>query len=201
MRGRIRLTQETDYPWDGRVKITVRAAPAEAVSLFLRVPGWTKGATLKVNGQAEKQDLEPDRYAEVRRRWKADDVVELDLPMRVQLLEAHPLVEEVRNHVAVKRGPVVYCLESPDLPKGVTVSTVAVPRSAAFKPRHDAKLLGGVTVLEGKAEAVVEPAWDGRLYRELQPGEAKMIDVRLIPYYAWGNRGRSEMTVWLPLGR
>jgi DUF1680 family protein len=200
-KGRIKLTQETDYPWDGRVKITVHAAPAEAASLFLRVPGWTKGATLKVNGQAEKQDLEPGRYAEVRRRWKPDDVVELDLPIRVQLLEAHPLVEEVRNHVAVKRGPVVYCLESPDLPKGAKVSTVAVPRSAAFKPRHDAKLLGGVTVLEGKAEAVVEPAWDGQLYRELQPGEAKTIDVKLIPYYAWGNRGRSEMTVWLLRGR
>jgi DUF1680 family protein len=199
--GRLKLTQETEYPWDGRVKITVDAAPVEAVSLFLRVPGWTKGATLKVNGQPEKQDLEPGRYAEVRRRWKPGDVVELDLPMRVQLLEAHPLVEEVRNHVAVKRGPIVYCLESSDLPKGVTVSTVAVPRSAAFEPRHDAKLLGGVTVLEGKAEAVVEPTWDGQLYRELQPAAAKTLDVKLIPYYAWGNRGRSEMTVWLPLGR
>lgn len=200
-KGRVRLTQETEYPWDGRVKIAIQAAPPEPFSLFLRVPGWAKGATLRVNGRWDRRTFEAGRYAEVRRTWKPGDVLEWDLPMRTQMLQAHPLVEEVRNHVAVKRGPMVYCLESPDLPKGVPVAAVVIPRAAEFKPRFDAKLLGGVTVLEGKAEAILEPAWNDELYRDLPPVATKAVEVKLIPYCAWGNRGKSEMTVWLPLGR
>jgi DUF1680 family protein len=198
---RLKLTQQTDYPWDGRVKITVNAAPAGACSIRLRIPGWAKGATLAVNGQAVKAPLAPASYAEVRRAWSAGDVLELNLPMPPRLLQAHPLVEEARNQVAVQRGPIVYCLESTDLPKGVRVQDVVIPRRVRLKPRFDARLLGGVTVLEGKAEAVVEAPWTRELYRELTPTAAKPIDLKLVPYFAWSNRGRSEMSVWLPLGR
>jgi DUF1680 family protein len=198
---RVELAQETDYPWGGRVRITVRAAPARALSLRLRVPGWAGGATLSVNGTPEQRPPEPGRYVEVKRIWAAGDVVELDLPLRPRLLQAHPLVEEARNQVAVQRGPVVYCLESPDLEKGVAVSDVVIPCGVDLKSRHDPALLGGVTVLEGKAEAVVERAWSGELYRELAPSTPRDVPVRLIPYYAWGNRGPSEMTVWMPLRR
>jgi DUF1680 family protein len=183
------------------VRITIQTAPADPFALFLRIPGWAKVTTVRVNGKPEPKTVRPGRYLEVHRRWQAGDVVELDLPMPAQLLQAHPLVEEARNHVAVKRGPVVYCLESPDLPRGVTVPTVAVPASAEFKPRFDRALLGGVTVLEGGAQAVVEPEWTKELYREFRPTPPRPIRLTLIPYYAWGNRGRSEMTVWLPIGR
>jgi DUF1680 family protein len=185
------------------VKLTIRAAPADAFALFLRIPGWANGAALHVNGKPTPaaRAIGPGRYVEVSRRWKAGDVVELNLPLRARLLQAHPLVEEARNHVAVQRGPVVYCLESPDLPRGVTVPTVAVPRSAEFTPRFDRALLGGVTVLEGGGEAVLEPAWTRELYREYRPAAPRPVRLKLIPYYAWGNRGRSEMSVWLPLGR
>jgi DUF1680 family protein len=199
--GRVQLTQRTDYACDGRVTITLDAASGEPFALRLRVPGWASGATLRVNGGAGRDASRPDRYVEVRRSWKAGDVVELTLPMRAVLLQAHPLVEEARNHVAVKRGPVVYCLESIDLPKGVAVLDVSVPRTAAFRPRFDRDLLGGVTVLEGEGRAAVEPAWGNELYRELPPGASRAVALKLIPYYARGNRGRSEMTVWLPLGR
>jgi DUF1680 family protein len=199
--GRVKLTQKTDYPWDGRVKIAIQTAPADPFALILRIPGWAKGTTVQVNNRPEPNAIRPGSYVEVKRLWKAGDIVELNLPLRAQLLQAHPLVEEARNHVAVKRGPVVYCLESPDLPKGVTVSTVTVPSSAEFTPRFDGKLLGGVTVLEGNAQAVVEPEWQKELYREFRPVAPRPIKLKLIPYYAWGNRGRSEMTVWLPLGR
>src|SRR5262249_15470401 len=200
-KGRLKLTQKTEYPWDGKVTLTIDRAPEEEFSLFLRVPGWSKGATLRVNGRAEEEAPRSGTYAEVRRKWKAGDVVELDLPMPAVLLQAHPLVEEARNHVAVKRGPIVYCLESADLPTKVTVLTVAIPPAATFTPRFDRKLLGGVMVLEGKAQHNAEPAWGDELYREYRPAQSKAIDVKLIPYYAWGNRGPSEMTVWLPLGR
>jgi DUF1680 family protein len=95
----------------------------------------------------------------------------------------------------------VYCLESTDLAKGIRVSDVVIPRAIVLTPRFDAKLLGGVIVLEGRAEAWPEADWSKQLYRELSPGTPTKFGLRLIPYYAWGNRGRSEMTVWMPLGR
>lgn len=196
---RVRLTQETDYPWDGRVRLTMESAPAGESSLFLRVPGWANGATLAVNGKPAAAT--PGRYAEVRRAWADGDRVELTLPMTPRLVEAHPLVEEARNQVAVARGPLVYCLESNDLPKGVGVQTVALPRDVKLTPRFDRDLLGGVVVLEGKAEAATGAAWGDELYREFKPVTPRTIDVKLIPYYAWGNRGKSEMTVWMPLGQ
>jgi hypothetical protein len=115
------------------------------------------------------------------------------------LIQAHPLVEEARNQVAVQRGPIVYCLESCDLEQGIGVLDVVIPRGIALRPRHGRTLLGGVTVLEGKAEAVAERPWSGKLYRELDSTAPRSLSLRLIPYYAWGNRGPSEMTVWIPL--
>jgi uncharacterized protein len=196
---RIKLKQETNYPWDGRVKLTIEAAPTDEVSLFVRVPGWADGVTLRVNDKPT--DAPAGRYAEIRRVWKAGDVVELALPLKPRLLEAHPLVEEARNQVAVMRGPLVYCLESPDLPKAVSAQTVTIPRDVKIAPRFDKELLGGVAVLEGKAELAPERPWAGELYRELKPAEPKSVELKLIPYFAWANRGKSEMTVWMPLGR
>jgi DUF1680 family protein len=197
---RLRLAQKTDYPWDGRVTITIEAAPATACSLRLRIPGWADGAALNVNGKATERPPEPGTYADVHRVWSPGDVVELVLPMRPRLLQAHPLVEEARNQAAVQRGPIVYCLESCDLPDGVRVPDVVLPRGIALEPRFDPTLLGGVTVLEGRALARIEKGWSKELYREISHVPARPIDLRLIPYYAWGNRGHSEMTVWMPLG-
>jgi uncharacterized protein len=195
----VKLKQETEYPWDGRVKITIEAAPADEVSLFVRVPGWAAGAALRVNDKPA--EVAPGRYAEIRRVWKAGDVVELALPLKPRLLESHPLVEETRNQVAVMRGPLVYCLESPDLPHGASVPDVTLPRDAKFAPRFEKELLGGVAVLEGKAELAPVRPWNGELYREVKPAESKPVELKLVPYFAWGNRGKSEMTVWMPLGR
>jgi DUF1680 family protein len=196
---RIKLKQETDYPWDGRVKVTVESAPPGETSVFLRVPGRAEGATLTVNGKPVAATA--GRYAEVRRTWAGGDVVELTLPMKPRLVEAHPLVEEARNQVAVMRGPLVYCVESTDLPKGVGVQTVALPRGVKLTPRFDHGLLGGVAILDGTAEVAAGAAWGGELYREFKPSTPRPVGLRLIPYYAWANRGKSEMTVWMPLGR
>jgi DUF1680 family protein len=196
---RVKLKQETDYPWDGRVKLTIESAPSSDLSLFLRIPGWADGTTLAVNGKAV--NVTAGRYAEVRRAWEAGDAVELTLPVKPRLVEAHPLVEEARNQAAVMYGPLVYCLESTDLPKGVGLQAVALPRGVKLTPRFDRGLLGGVTVLEGKAEAAADRPWGDELYRELKPSAPRSVDLKLIPYYAWANRGKSEMTVWMPLGR
>lgn len=115
-------------------------------------------------------------------------------------MEAHPLVEENRNEVAVKRGPIVYCLESVDLPSGVSLSEVRIPANMDWEIRYDDRLLQGVSVLQGTLQARKTASdWSGRLYRPWTRGEAIPVETRLIPYYALANRGRGEMSVWLPL--
>ncbi len=195
----IQLSQQTDYPWDGTIRITVDAAPTTEFSLFLRIPAWAHGARAAVNGKPVGKDLQTGQYFETRRLWSAGDRIELVLPMAVQLLEAHPLVEETRNQAAVRRGPIVYCLESVDLPDGVEIADVTISPDMHFETQHIASLLGGVTVLEANARAVESRDWNDALYRPIAPRALKTIGIRMIPYYAWGNRGDSEMTIWAPL--
>jgi len=176
-----------------------QCAPAHEVALRLRVPGWADGATIRLNGQPAQAQVEPGSYAVLRRRWQTGDVIELNLPLPVRLLEAHPRVEELRNQVAVMRGPRVYCLESPDLPAQVRVAEVGLAREAKLTPRQDEKRWGGVTVLEGEARVARQGDWSGRLCRELSSAPPAPCRIVLIPYYAWANRDVSEMTVWMPL--
>ena len=196
---RIRLEQQTDYPWSGDVRLKVVECDSKPLVLKLRVPGWARAATLKVDGTPADTVLKPGSYVTLERRWSAGTTIELSLAMPAQLVESHPLVEETTNQVAVKRGPIVYCLESPDLPDGVSLSSVHVQPDAQWKPRFDADLLEGVTALEGTIASTHPGDWKGKLYREFQPRTATPVDVMLIPYFAWANRGPSEMAVWLPL--
>ncbi|MCA9129074.1 MAG: glycoside hydrolase family 127 protein [Planctomycetales bacterium] len=195
----VRLEQRTDYPWDGRVRITIAECPAEPMELRLRIPGWARSATLEVDGKPVDVKLHPGTYANLQRIWKSGTVVELNLPMSVQLIESHPLVEETRNHLAIKRGPVVYCLESIDLPEGTSLADVRISADVNLQPRFDADLLQGVSLLEGKFASIRNGDWQNRLYREFKRDDANPIPVTLIPYYTWSNRGIAEMSVWLPL--
>ena len=117
--------------------------------------------------------------------------------MEPRLVMAHPLVEECRTQVAVMRGPMLYCLESHDLPTGVPTHEILLPRDVTLTARHDPDLLGGVTVLEGEARRLPQGEWTGTLYRPVTNTSPGPIPIRLIPYYAWANRGVGEMTVWL----
>ena len=117
----------------------------------------------------------------------------------MRLMEANPLVEETLNQIAVQRGPVVYCLESPDLPNGVKISNVLIPADLKLTARYDQRLLNGVVVLEGNVLTRTEASWQGKLYRDFQAVEPKPVAVKFIPYAVWQNRGPSEMSVWLPL--
>jgi hypothetical protein len=193
----LKLKQETEYPWDGRIRLTVQAAPSAEIALRLRIPEWSGKSSLLVNGRTISPPV-PGQYAEIRRRWKPGDSVELTLDLTPRLMQANPLLETSRNQVAVVRGPIVYCLESPDLPAGVRVSEVSLSRHVLLKPRFDSSLLGGVAVLEGSALRYPEATWNS-LYAVLRPAKPDSISIRLIPYFAWANRGVSHMTVWIPL--
>jgi len=195
----VRLVQNTDYPWDGRVAFTFEKTPDRELALVLRIPGGAPRAAVRINGQPAAAECRPCSYLPLKRRWSAGDRVELDLPMQVTPIESHPLVEETRNHVAIQRGPIVYCLESPDLPPGVDIHQVRLPRDARWTVRHQRELLGGVTVLETDAIVIPGRGLSGALYREAAVGQGQRVPLRLVPYYAWSNRGRSQMIVWIPL--
>jgi len=201
----LKLIQETDYPWDGQVKLTLDLAESAAFVLRLRIPDWAAGATVAINGSPATEKLKAGTYASLDRTWESGDTVKLSFPMRVRLTQANPLVEELRGQVAVMRGPMVYCLESVDLPEGVDVMNVRLPRAIELTPRFVPSLLGGVTVLEGQATYHEGEAWPGSpydfeaLYREIDDAKPRSLPVRLIPYYTWLNRGASQMTVWIPL--
>jgi len=193
----IKLSQETDYPWNGRVRIKVETCREKEFSIKLRIPNWANGASVRVN-DSPADFPPPESYFEIKRVWKAGDFVDLDLPMPVRLMEANPLVEDDLNQVAVQRGPMVYCLESPDLPAGVKISDVMVPSNLKLIARYNQRLLDGIVVLEGSALVRPNKKWSGKLYREFQPDELKSVKIKFIPYCVWQNRGPSEMSVWLP---
>ncbi|HMP82252.1 MAG TPA: glycoside hydrolase family 127 protein [Verrucomicrobiota bacterium] len=217
--GKVKLAQETEFPWNGRIRIKVLAAPDKEFALKLRIPGWAKDAQVRINLQpavsverrppARPYSTTPQRtgsetsapatYHELCRIWKPGDIVDFDLCMDTVLIEANPLVEETLGQVAVKRGPIVYCLESPDLPAGVRVGDVVIPSDATFLARYDQRLFDGVVVLDATLLAKTETAWNGQLYREFHVPTFRPVKTKLIPYSLWANRGKSEMSVWLPL--
>lgn len=197
---KIKLKQTTTYPWDETVSISLQEAPRKAFSMFFRIPGWCKNAKLTVNGKPVNEDLTAGKYVELNRKWSKNDKIELTLSMPAMLMESNPLVEETRNQIAVKRGPIVYCLESTDIPKGEKLFDITIPANIAFTPVKTTIENSPITVLEGKAISTGKGGWQNTLYREVST-QLKPVQIRLLPYYAWGNRGHNEMAVWLPLSR
>jgi DUF1680 family protein len=119
--------------------------------------------------------------------------------MEIRLVQSHPLVEENRNHVAVMRGPVVYCLEGADLPEGVKATEIHFPTDLRIQAEYSSDTLGGVTTLAMEACRVIEPTPTNRLYSDYQALTTENVTIKMIPYYAWANRGVSEMAVWIPI--
>ena len=195
---RVVLSQETDYPWAGEVELSIVEAPADEFSISLRIPNWAPGATLAVNGEPRAASCEAGSYAEVRRVWRTGDTIRLSLPIRPRILCAHPLVEESRNQAALMRGPIVYCLESADIPAGLGVKDILLSSDTVFTVKPGEGQLAGLDLLDCVGLRLRSGEGDA-LYRELADWSLEEIPLRLVPYFAWDNRGTGEMTVWLPL--
>ena len=188
------LEQQTNYPWNGNIGITIKNVPPKPLAVYLRIPGWCKRFSIAINGKRIVVST-INGYACLQRKWNAGDKISLVLDMPAVLLESNPLVEETRNQVAVKRGPVVYCLESNDLPKQ-NVFDVVIPSSIQFTAVPATINKGHITALTGNAMLLQRNEWKNTLYKEINTS-AKPVRIKLIPYYAWANRGRSDMTVWM----
>lgn len=195
--GSVRLTQSTNYPWDGTVTLTVDAEQPINYTLRLRIPGWSEGATARVNGQSIATDDLDRGYLVIERTWESGDNVVLELPMPVEMVHAHPDVQSDQGQIALQRGPLLYCLEQCDNEQ--PINRVLIDNAAGLEPRHEADLLHGITVLEGPARVIEASNWQGVLYRTAPP-TTHAYTVRAVPYYAWDNREAGAMRVWLQQG-
>ena len=192
----VTLEQTTAYPWEGKVTLTVTPETEQEFALRLRIPGWAQDSpvptdlyaftgkagaySVSVNGKKVHARLY-DGYATIHRRWKAGDVVEVDLPMDVRRVKANDKVEDDRGKLAIERGPIVFCLEGKDQPDG-HVFNKFIPDGTPMTASYDADLLNGVVVLTGTAKEVEK---DG-------------VAFKAIPYSTWNNRGADQMAVWIP---
>jgi len=171
------IKQETRYPWDGKVRLTIDV-PKRRTGWFqvrLRIPGWCEGAKVSLNGKPYDKLKMLEGYAVLCRYWDPGDVIELDLPMPIRRIEAHPKVQADVGRVAVQRGPIVYCFEGVD--NDNRVRNIVLPHDPKFTAEHRGDLLGGVTVIQG-----------------VDRGGRK---ITAIPYYAWDHREPSPMAVWV----
>ncbi|NDV58492.1 glycoside hydrolase family 127 protein [Bacteroides sp. 519] len=196
----VALTQTTTYPWDGNIKITVTPRKEEELAIRLRIPAWAQNApvatdlytftnkpsnfTVSVNGK--KMDIpQGDGYISIVRNWKANDMIEINLPMDIRQIRAHQNVEDDRGKLAISRGPIVYCLEGKDQPDG-HVFNKYIPEDTKFASTYQEEFLNGVMVLNTTA------------YEVEKDGSIKEVPVTAIPYSTWNNRGADQMVVWIP---
>ncbi len=188
--GKVKLKEETKYPWEGDVQLTVEPAKSFAFDLHLRVPGWCDGEpAVTVNGEKLSGLKAEKGYLKIARTWKSGDVVRLSLPMPVQRVYADPHVQADEGRVALQRGPVVYCLEGVD--NDGQVRNLVLPKDAKLTTEFDKELLGGVVVVKGEAQAVTGLDDEGKPI-------VKTTSFVAIPYCIWDNRKPGPMVVWLP---
>jgi DUF1680 family protein len=200
----LKVSQKTNYPWKGGVEITVTPAEPSDFTFYLRIPGWADRAQVTVNGKA-LTDTKSGEYLPIHRRWSPGDVIQLNLEMPVQVLEANPHVADDLGRVAVQRGPLVYCMEQLDQPDGVALTDVAVnlgqKPGAQFHDELKSDWLGGVVVLHHTGTAFENVASRDALYSRYSgaPVKTRQVPLTFIPYYAWANREATPMQVWTPV--
>lgn len=185
----VTIAQRTDYPCGGGVTVTVTPdRPGADLTLAIRIPDWARH-TASLNGQPVTDPVD-NGYLLLDRSWAPGDTVELDIDLTPRRTWAHPLISSTAGNVALERGPVVYCLEGVDH-GGVPVTSVVLPRHADLTEHVDGS--GDVLI---RAEALADVAETESLYRPTAP-KTTPITLTALPYFRWGNRGRSDMTVWI----
>lgn len=202
---KVKITQQTNYPWNGNLAIKIDPASPVSFTVRIRIPGWAQGHAMPsdlysfvnppdkkiqlfINGTPTEYLMESG-YAVVTKVWKKGDVIRLQLPMTVQKIVSNEKVVTNKNKMALQFGPLIYCLESPDN-FGLT-SNIILPEQAKLWVEYQPNLFNGVMTLKGEGLAVI-------VDKEKNTVTTKPQTVTAIPYYAWAHRGKGEMTVWIP---
>ncbi len=192
----VEIHQESNYPWEGQVSMKVNPEVEAEFGIALRIPSWSQGMEIRVNGVALNTTEGVEQgYRIIRRMWRTGDVIEVHVPMETHRIYAHPNLRADAHKIAIQRGPLVYCLEGID--NGEPLSSISLIEDARFTEAFDETLLGGTVVVEADGLRVDHEGWSGGLYsREKAPVQS--VKVKAVPYYLWGNRGSGEMKVWIP---
>src|SRR5256884_601309 len=200
----LKVTQKTNYPWDGSVEIAVVPAAASHFTFYLRIPGWAERMQVSVNGKA-LAGAKPGEYLPIQRRWSPGDAIRLQMEMTPQMIQANPRLVDDTGRVAIQRGPLVYCMEELDQPNGVALADVAVDldqkAGAVFHGELRSDLLGGVHVLRHMGAVYDKTSSSDALYSRYkrEPVKTRRVPLTFIPYYAWANRQTTPMPVWTPV--
>ena len=192
----IQLKQETQYPWDSKVRLKVNTSQSVAFELALRIPDWCYNYQLSVNGEAQTVSTERG-YVILSREWSDEDTVELTLAMPVERVMPHPSIRQTAGQIALQRGPLVYCLEEVD--NGPRLANVCIPQTSELEASFDNELFGGVSVISGDALRIEPADESAALYRhhsQTRHYEAAFT-FEAVPYYLWANREPGEMRVWI----
>jgi len=193
----IRIEQRTEYPWQGDVTLAIEPEAEADFGLNMRMPGWCGMAELELNGQRLETSIGPNRFITLRRTWSPGDVVRLALHMPVERIESNPRVDASLGRIALRRGPLIYCIEQVDN-RDFDVWDLVVPTDALLAAEWEPNLLNGVMVIRGEGLAFDSDWQDRRLYRPPVAGRrARRVKFSAIPYYAWANREPGPMTIWV----
>jgi len=190
---KVTLHQDTNYPWDGTVRLDIELDQPTEFGLHLRIPGWCRGARLTLAGEDIPLELHKG-YARVTRLWQSGENLTLQLAMPVERIYPHPAIRENVGKLALRSGPLVYCLESSDNP--TPLQQISLAASAPFEKHFVPDLLGGIAVLSGSGRSLETADWSGTLYRATPPA-SQPCALTAIPYYAWDQREGGEMRIWL----
>ncbi len=193
---KVKLVQQSQFPWEGFARFEITPEQPTEFALALRIPDWCANAAIRLNGiGVPLENAIVNGYARINRKWEPGDVVEAVLPMSVYRMQGHPLVRETSGKVALQRGPVVYCLEEAD--NGPNLHQIILDPDAEPEAAFDAELLGGLQTIRVKAQRVQTNGWGELLYKAGAEICTDPVTARFIPYFAWANRGRGEMSVWV----
>jgi DUF1680 family protein len=186
--GPVRLAVTTDYPWSGRIEVRVVETPDEPWVLSLRIPPWARAARLTLPGEPAR--AVDGAVAAVRRDWRSGDIVVLDLELATIVTPSDPRIDATRGCVALQRGPLVYCIETADLPDGPELEDVEVEPTVSPVAEDRPDIAPGIVGL-------TMPAHLRRSGTRSGPGSESVV-LRAIPYFAWANRSVEAMRVWIP---
>ncbi|GAA3595313.1 glycoside hydrolase family 127 protein [Nonomuraea rosea] len=200
--GGARLRIDTDYPWDGLIRVTVEEAPQGEWELALRVPAWSEStfAALSWTGDDHAIGAAEDGYFRIRRHWQQGETIELRLDLTPRITYPHRRIDAVRGCAAVERGPLVYCFEQSGQPEGVEVDDLTLSPGSPLRVRavDDLEGVGRTVLIETDAAAVEQPR-GGLPYTSKPLATSTRVTATAIPYFQWDNRDGGAMRVWIPL--
>jgi len=205
-KGNIKLTQESNMPWDGNISVTLQPEKSMKSKLYIRIPGWASNQPVpgdlysflnppsskpvfKVNGETVNPKTDKG-YAIISRTWKPGDLVEIGFPFEIRKIKANENIEDDRGKMALQLGPLVYCAEWADY-KDPDILSLVLPENTSLSSTFKPTMLGGINIISGDAEGAKKVKGSD----EIATWPRKFT---AIPYYAWAHRGQGQMAVWIP---